>query len=128
MLQKFVYYTGAFDMLIGFGTYFGAFYDPQLNQFVPLITLGTFLLLSAALLMWASRDMVSRAPVIFWQAMCRFSLVIAVIIGVPNGWATPYEYGVAAFDGSIALVYVIGMMKVTGKSFFQLFFCQETNN
>lgn len=124
MLQKFVYYTGMFDILIGLGTYAGAFYDPQINQFVPLIVLGTFLLMSAALLMWASKDMVNRAPVIVWQAIARLSLGAAVIYGVPNGYATHYEYYVAAFDGSIAIVYLLGMRRVTGKPFKDLVLCR----
>lgn len=128
MLQKFVFYTGAFDLLIGFGTYFGAFYDPQMNQFVPLIVLGTFMLMAGMLLMWASKDMSQRAPVIVWQAMARFSLGLAVVYAVPRGLATHYEYYVAAFDSSVALVYVLGMKRVTGCSFWQLLMCKTSPN
>ncbi len=53
MLQKFVYITGALDFLVGAATWGGAFYNPQPGQFVALMTLGTFLMMAAACLMWA---------------------------------------------------------------------------
>ena len=71
MLQKFVYITGALDYLVGAATWAGALYDPQPGQFVALMTLGMFLMMAAACLMWASKDMANRAPVIFWQGLVR---------------------------------------------------------
>ena len=68
MLQKFIWWTGLSDFLVGAGTWAGAIgvamaAEPVKGQFVPLITLGTFLMMAAALLMWSSHDMASRAPV-----------------------------------------------------------------
>ena len=65
MLQKFVYWTGALDFLVGAATWYGALSNPQPGQLVALMTLGMFLMMAAALLMWASKDMANRAPVIF---------------------------------------------------------------
>ena len=67
MLQKFIWWTGLSDFLVGAGTWFGAVTiamaaEPVKGQFVPLITLGTFLMMAAALLMWSSHDMANRAP------------------------------------------------------------------
>jgi hypothetical protein len=125
MLQKFVYITGALDFLVGAGTWAGALADPQPGQFVALMTLGAFLMMAAACLMWASKDMVNRSPIIFWQGLVRLTAVSAVLYAVPNGLSQTWEYSLVVFDGTIGLVYVLGMMKVTGLSLFGLILCRE---
>jgi hypothetical protein len=125
MLQKFVYITGALDFLVGAATWAGALANPQPDQFVPLMTLGTFLMMAAACLMWASQDMINRHPVIFWQGLVRLTAVGAVLYAVPNGLVESWAYGVAVFDGVIGVVYVAGMSKVTGLPLASLLFCRE---
>jgi hypothetical protein len=124
MLQKFVYITGALDFLVGAGTWYGALSNPQPGQFVALMTLGTFLMMAAACLMWASQDMENRAPVIFWQGLVRLTAVSSVLYAVPNGLSEQWEYALVAFDGTIGLTYVIGMIKVTGGSFIDCLLCK----
>lgn len=131
MLQKFIWWTGLSDFLVGAGTWAGAMgvamaAEPVAGQFVPLITLGTFLMMAAALLMWASHDMANRAPVFFWQGLVRLSAVAAVIYAVPNQLSATWEYALLAIDGPIGLVYVFGAMTVTGCSFVQLLGCKTT--
>jgi hypothetical protein len=131
MLQKFIWWTGLSDFLVGAGTWAGAIgvamaAEPVMGQFVPLITLGTFLMMAAALLMWSSHDMANRAPVFFWQGLVRLSAVLAVIYAVPHQLSEQWEYALLAIDGPIGLVYVIGAMKVTGCSFVQLLGCKTT--
>jgi len=123
MLQKFVYWTGALDFLVGAASWAAALADPRPGQFVALMTLGTFLMMAAACLMWASRDMAARAPVIFWQGLVRLSAALAVVYAVPAGLAEAWEYVLVAFDGPVGLAYVVGMIRVTGSSFFQLLRC-----
>jgi hypothetical protein len=114
MLQKFVYVTGALDILVGAAVWGGALSDPQPGQFVALMTLGMFLMMAAACLMWASQDMEHRAPVIFWQGLVRLTAVCSVLYAVPAGLSQSWEYGLVVFDGVIGLTYVIGMIRVTG--------------
>lgn len=129
MLQKFIWWTGLSDFLVGAGTWAGAVgvasaAEPEMGQFVPLVTLGTFLMMAAALLMWSSHDMANRAPVFFWQGLVRLSAVSAVIYAVPNLLSESWEYALLAIDGPIGLVYVFGALKVTGCSFGQLLACK----
>ena len=124
MLQKFVYITGALDFLVGAATWGGALTDPQPGQFVALMTLGAFLMMAAALLMWASKDMASRAPVIFWQGLVRVVAASSVIYAVPAGLSQPWEYALVAFDGTIAVTYIIGMIRITGASPLALLQCK----
>ena len=124
MLQKFVYITGALDFLVGAATWAGALADPQPGMFVALMTLGMFLMMAAACLMWASKDMANRAPIIFWQGLVRLTAVSDVIYAVPNGLSQQWEYALVAFDGTIGLTYVLGMMRVTGGSFIDCLMCR----
>jgi len=124
MLQKFVYLTGALDFLVGAATWAGALADPQPGQFVALMTLGTFLMMAAACLIWASKDMAARAPVIFWQGLVRLTAAGAVLYAVPAGLSEGWEYALVAFDGPVGLIYVIGMIRLTGGSFFELVLCR----
>jgi hypothetical protein len=123
MLQKFVYWTGALDFLVGLATWAGAVIDPQPDSFVPLMTLGTFLMMAAACLMWASKDMLNRSPVIFWQGLVRLTAVSAILYAIPNGLMEPAIYAVAVFDGVIGLTYVIGIARLTGLSIPGLLMC-----
>ncbi len=123
MLQKFVYWTGASDFLVGAGAFAGAIGVaasdvPIKGQFIPLMTLGMFLMMAAACLMWASHDMANRAPIIFWQGLVRLTAVASVLYAVPNELAEQWEYVLVLIDGTIGTVYVLGMSKVTGRSFF----------
>lgn len=125
MLQKFIWWTGLSDFLVGAGAWAGAIgvamaAEPVQGQFVPLITLGSFLMMAAALLMWSSHDMAQRAPVFFWQGLVRLSAVAAVIYAVPHQLSVPWEYILLAIDIPIGLVYVVGALQVTGRSFGQL--------
>jgi hypothetical protein len=123
MLQKFVYWTGAFDFVVGAATWAGAMSNPQPAQFVPLMTLGMFLMMAAALLMWASKDLGGRAPVVFWQGLVRLVAVISIFVAVPLGLSQTWEYGIAVFDGIIGITYVIGIKRFTGLSIASLMSC-----
>ncbi len=124
MLQRFVYITGALDYLIGAVVWAQAISDPQPGVFVANMTLGMFLMMSAACLVWASRDMGHRAPVIFWQGLVRLTAICSVLYAVPAGLSQPWEYALVVFDGSIGLTYVIGMARVTGCSPIELLQCK----
>jgi hypothetical protein len=120
VLRKFVLITGFLDIPIGLATWAAAIAEPQDTHFGALMTCGAFLMFAGAALMWASQDMNVRAPVIFWQGFVRLTAVASIIYMVPAGIAESWQYGIVAFDGAIAVVYIIGMMRHTGASFFAL--------
>lgn len=119
-LRKFVLITGFLDIPIGLATWAAAILEPHDIHFGALMTCGAFLIFAGAALMWASGDLSSRAPIVFWQALVRLTAVTSIVYMVSAGLAESWQYSVVAFDGIIALVYIIGMMKHTGASFFQL--------
>ena len=104
MLQKFVLITGALDYLVGLATWGGALAAPAPDHFVANMTLGMFLMMAAACLVWASKDIAARAPVIVWQGLVRLTAVASVIYAVPAGLAHPGLYALVVFDGVIGLV------------------------
>jgi hypothetical protein len=112
--------TGFLDIPIGLATWAAAILEPQDTHFGALMTCGAFLVFAGAALMWAAQDMSVRAPIIFWQGFVRLTAVASIMYMVPKGIAESWQYGIVAFDGLIAIVYIIGMMKHTGAPFFSL--------
>ena len=84
------------------------------------MTVGAFLMFAGAALVWATQDMKTRAPIIFWQGLVRLTAVGSILYMIPAGLADTWQYGVVAFDGIIGLVYIVGMMRLTGSGFFGL--------
>lgn len=120
MLRKFVLITGFLDIPIGLATWAAAILEPQDTHFAALMTAGSFLMFAGAALVWSAQDMLVRAPIIFWQGFVRLTACAAIIYMVPKGLAESWQYGIVAFDGTIGLVYIIGMMRHTGASFSRL--------
>jgi hypothetical protein len=120
VLRKFVLITGFLDIPIGLATWAAAILEPQDAHFGALMTCGAFLMFAGAALMWSAQDMKVRAPIPFWQGLVRLTAVVSIIYMVPKGIAESWQYGICVFDGTIALVYIVGMMKLTGASFFSL--------
>ena len=129
MLLKFVFWTGASDFLVGGLTIYGAISslineNPQ--QFIPLMVLGMFLVMAAACLMWASRDLVRRYPIVFWQGLVRLTAAGSILIASVSGIAEQSLYFLVAFDGIIGVTYVVGSMKVTKSSFLACVLCKDS--
>lgn len=120
MLRKFVLITGALDVPIGLATIAAALTQPRDEHFGALMTVGAFLMFAGAALVWATQDMKARAPIIFWQGLVRLTAVGSILYMIPAGLADTWQYGVVAFDGIIGLVYIVGMMRLTGSGFFGL--------
>jgi hypothetical protein len=120
VLRKFVLITGALDIPIGLATIAAALFQPRDEHFGALMTVGAFLMFAGAALVWAAQSMTARAPIVFWQGFVRLTAVGSILYMVPAGLADSWQYGVVAFDGIIALVYIFGTMQLTGAGFFNL--------
>ena len=128
MLVKFIFWTGASDFLVGGLTIYGAISvlvneNPQ--QFVPLMVLGMFLVMAAACLMWASRDLVRRYPIIFWQGLVRLTAAGSILLALVSGIAEQSLYFLVGLDGIIGATYVVGSMKATKLSFLACVLCKD---
>lgn len=117
MFRTFVYVTGALDVPIGIATMAAAIFEPHDAHFAALMTCGAFLLFAGAALVWASRDLSVRAPIVFWQGFVRLTAVASILYMIPAGLAESWQFAVVAFDGVIALVYIVGTMRLTDAGF-----------
>ena len=122
MLRKFVLITGFLDIPIGLATWAAAILEPHDTHFGALMTCGAFLMFAGAALMWSAQDLNVRAPIVFWQGLVRLTAVGSILYMVPAGIAESWQYGVVAFDGIIALVYIVGTVRHTGAGLFRLLF------
>lgn len=122
MLRKFVFITGFLDIPIGLATWAAAILEPHDTHFGALMTCGAFLMFAGAALMWSAQDLNVRAPIVFWQGLVRLTAVGSILYMVPAGIAESWQYGIVAFDGIIALVYIVGTVRHTGAGFFRLLF------
>ena len=126
MLKRFVFVTGALDIVIGIGAAAPALLDPQPETFVPFLALGAFLVFAGAALMWSAQDLAVRAPIVFWQGLVRGVAVVSSVYAINAGLAGVELYGVAVFDGVICAVYFVGTCRLTGASPFRLLAGQTT--
>ena len=85
--------------------------DPA--SFVFSFTIAGFFMMAASLLIWATRDLTARAPVLFWSAVSRLIAITSVVYAVPNGLAAPSQYNFVVFDGFVAVVYILGTLRLT---------------
>lgn len=122
MLRKFVLITGFLDIPIGLATWAAAILEPHDTHFGALMTCGAFLMFAGAALMWSAQDLNVRAPIVFWQGLVRLTAVGSILYMVPAGIAESWQYGIVAFDGIIALVYIVGTVRHAGAGFFRLLF------
>ena len=118
MLKKFVIVTALLNFLFAPMLIVQAIQTQDPGNFVFSFTLCGFFIMVASLLIWATRDLPTRAPVLFWSAISRFVAITSVVYAVPNGLAEPSQYAFVGFDGTVAVIYIIGAMRVTGQSFF----------
>jgi hypothetical protein len=127
VFKKFVLITGALDIPIGLATIAAAVFEPHDAHFGALTTVGAFLVFAGAALMWSTGDLQVRAPIVFWQGFVRLTAVASILYMVPAGLAESWQYGVVAFDGVIAAVYIIGALQFTGAGFVPLLLGKSTN-
>jgi len=120
MLKRFVFITGALDVLVGIAAAAPALLEPQPDTFVAFLTLGAFLWFAGAALMWSAQDLAVRAPIVFWQGLVRLVAVFSTLYAINANLAQPELYGLVVFDGVICAVYLVGTCRLTGASPFKL--------
>ncbi|SOH95343.1 hypothetical protein SAMN06273572_11012 [Monaibacterium marinum] len=117
MFKKFVVATALLNFLFAPMVIAQAVQNPAPASFVFSFTIAGFFMMAASLLIWASRDLPARAPVLFWSAVSRLVAITTVTYAVPNGLADPSQYAFVVFDGVTAIIYILGALRVTGRSF-----------
>ncbi|AKH99655.1 hypothetical protein IMCC20628_00937 [Hoeflea sp. IMCC20628] len=116
MFKKFIIGTALFNFLFAPMIIAQAVQAHDPASFVFSFTLAGFFMMATSLLVWAARDLAARAPVVFWSAISRLVAIVSVLYAVPNGLAGPSQYAFVVFDGFVAVVYIFGTIRLTGRS------------
>jgi len=116
VFKKFIIGTALLNFLFAPMIIGQAVQMPNPANFVFSFTLAGFFIMAASLLVWATRDLVARAPVVFWSAISRLAAITAVLYAVPNGLADPSQYAFVVFDGLVSVIYIFGSLRVTGRT------------
>lgn len=117
MFKKFVIGTALLNLLFAPMLVMQAVQDQNPVSFVFSFTICGFFIMSASLLIWAVRELPARAPVLFWNAAARLIAITTVAYAVPNGLADPSQLAFVVFDGAVAITYIVGATRATGRSF-----------
>lgn len=117
MFKKFVVVTALLNFLFAPLVIAQAVQTPDPASFVFSFAIAGFFLMTTSLLIWATLDLTARAPVLFWSAVSRLIAVISVSYAVPAGLADPSQLAFVVFDGFVAVVYILGALRITGRSF-----------
>lgn len=120
MFQKFVFITALFNFPIGIGLIAQALYEPNPDTLTISVALGAFILFAGAALIWASRTLQSRAPIVVWGGLVRFVGFASVLFTATIGTVPTAFIAIGGMDLILAFVYIIGSSKTTGIPFSKL--------
>ncbi len=129
-MKGFVFWTGWMNVLGGIlfavpGALALAGIETPANRFWLLLP-ALFLAFLGIILVYSSRDLVNRAPIVFWDG---FSRVAAFVLFVWYGLCAGMGIMVTVLgvvDLAIALVYFIGLPRVLGRRFLDILFDRQT--
>ena len=122
IFQKLVFITGLFNFPIGIGLIAQALMTPNPEILTIQTVLGAFILFAGAALMWASRDIQTRASIIVWNGLVRCVGFASVLFTSTIGDIPTTFIAIAGMDLILAFIYMVGSTKYTGISFFKLLF------
>ena len=120
MFNKFALITGILNFPFGLGMIIHALLDPQSESIVNTVVLGAFILFAGAVLIWATQDLGSRAPVIVWGGLVRLVAVAIVAYALTIGTVAIYQVVTAGMDLIVGMIYLLGSSKCTGTSIARL--------
>jgi hypothetical protein len=118
-MSSFVFWSGIYNTALAFVLLFPPLYRALgLNVCNPVWAwlIAGFLAYTSVTLIYASRDLTRRAPLVYWEALLRF---VAALILVPAGVFGDIGLIAALLglgDLAIGLVYVFGLTKELGVS------------
>ena len=78
------------------------------------IVLGAFILNAGAMLMWASQNLQTRAPLVVWNGLVRSIGFVGVAYTEIIGISPMLFVIIGSMDFMLAFIYIIGSGKYTG--------------
>lgn len=96
--------------------------NPMAETFTLTFALAGFIAMTGVLLLWAARDMSTRAPVLFWNALVRILAACANVYAIQINLIDASQYAFAIFDFSAAIILIVAALKSSQRSFLNLLF------
>ena len=121
MFKKLVLITGILNFPIGLGMFYQALSNTKADTFITGAVTGSFILFAGAALVWASNDIQNRASIIVWNGLVRligFSLVQYASANFEG--VAPEMVAISFMDLVLAIVYIVGSVKISGIPFSKL--------
>lgn len=112
MFKKFVFATGLLEFPLGLAVAVPAIMGLDASYFILPIMIGSFLFFCGACLIWASRNIPERAPVVFWQGIVRLTAVLTILLGIHYGLVSTDNLPAAIMDLVIGPIYIVGVLRV----------------
>lgn len=121
MFKIFVVALAALNMVLFAPTLLAmAFRNPTPESFSISVALAGFLIMTAALLVWAIRDLPERAPVLFWNGLVRIFASCATVYAISINIEETARYAFVAFDLTAGIILIVGAIKASQRSFGEL--------
>jgi len=120
--QKLVFVAGVFNFPIGIGLITHAVMTSNPEVMPIQIAFGGFVFFTGAALIWASKDLITRAPIVVWNGLTRLCGFLGALYTFSIGNLPTALLAIAASDVIMAFILCVGSTKSTGKSFYKLLF------
>jgi len=120
LFQKIVFIAGVFNFPIGMGLITHAIMTSNPEVMAIQIAFGGFVFFTGAALIWASKDLLSRAPIVVWNGLTRLCGFLGALYTFSIGDLPTALLAIAASDVIMALIFCVGSTKDTGIPFFKL--------
>ena len=114
LFQQLVFFTGLLNFPIGLGMIIVGLYTQNPDTITITIVLGAFIINAGAMLMWASKNLQTRAPLVVWNGLVRSIGFIGVAYTVIIGISPMLFVIIGGMDFMLAFIYIIGSSKYTG--------------
>ena len=120
-MKRFVLWTGGLDLLMGLAAVISTLFATPNASFHLVFVIGGFLMFCGAVLMWASRDLKNRGPVVFWQGLVRLMAVGINLYALRVGVGDSSLYAATVMDSIIGPIYLIGITRLLGIPLHKVF-------
>ena len=114
IFQKLVFIVGVFNFPIGIGLIAQALMASNPEVMPIQIAAGAFIFFAGPALMWASRNLQTRAPIVTWNGMVRLCGFLGALYTYTIGGLPTALLAIAASDLILGFIFVIGSSKDTG--------------
>ncbi|MFY0596466.1 MAG: hypothetical protein JXQ85_08565 [Cognatishimia sp.] len=94
--------------------------NPTPESFSMSFALAGFLIMTAALLVWATHNLPERAPVLFWNGMVRIFASSATAYAISINLEDVARYAFVAFDMTAGMILIMGAIKTSQRSLWEL--------